>query len=110
MIDVSFDFRTDAAGRDPDKFSSTLRSYHRLLWSKPLPGGALFDLHETTPGVYLHHTSTLGEFRMSSDTVIPTWERPASLQHIIGELPRQEIRKFAAARYTIGGMLIFPSN
>ena len=48
-IDVAFDFRTDAKGKtpDPDKDSPTLRLYHRLLWSKPLPSGAFFDLSET---------------------------------------------------------------
>ena len=43
LIDTSFDFRIDSAGRDPDKYSPTLRRYHRLLWSKPLPSGEMFD-------------------------------------------------------------------
>ena len=50
-IDTSFDFGTDAFGKDPDTFSATLRRYHKLLWSKPLSGGALFDLDDKTPGV-----------------------------------------------------------
>lgn len=61
MIDTSDDFRTDAGGKDPDTHSPTLRRYHKDLWSKPLPSGALFDLDDTTPGVYLHHRSGLGE-------------------------------------------------
>ena len=61
MIDTTFDFRSDAGGHDPDSRSPTLRRYHRLLWSKPLPNGELFDLDEATPGVYLHHRSPLGE-------------------------------------------------
>ena len=44
---TSFDLRTDAGGKDPDKRSPTLRRYHRLLWSEPLPGGAMFDLDDT---------------------------------------------------------------
>jgi len=48
-IDTSYDFRTDAGGKDPDLFSATLRRYHRKLWSKPLPSGAMFDLVDTTP-------------------------------------------------------------
>ena len=44
MIDTRFDTRSDAGGRDPDSHSKTLRRYHQLLWSKPLPSGALFDL------------------------------------------------------------------
>lgn len=39
MIDTSFDLRTDASG-DADTYSPTMRRYHRLLWSKRLPGGA----------------------------------------------------------------------
>ena len=40
-IDANFDMRSDANGRDPDESSKTLRRYHQLLWSKPLPNGAL---------------------------------------------------------------------
>ena len=40
-IDVTFDFRSDTRPKkDPDKDSATLRRYHKLLWSKPLPSGA----------------------------------------------------------------------
>ena len=66
-IDIAFDFRTDTPeGEDPDACSPTLRRYHRLLWSKRLPSGSLFDLSDTTRGVYLHHRSALGEFFLSS--------------------------------------------
>lgn len=70
MIDTAFDFRSDARGRDPDTHSPTLRDYHRLLWSKSLPGGAAFNLSDASPGAYLHHRSDLGEFFLSSDSVI----------------------------------------
>ena len=39
MIDITFDFRTDSKGRDPDTYSPTLNAYHRALWSKELPNG-----------------------------------------------------------------------
>lgn len=42
-IDITFDSRTDSNGEDPDFASPTLRRYHRLLWSKPLPTGALVE-------------------------------------------------------------------
>ena len=45
-INTSFNFYTDANGGDPDMTSPTLRSYHQLLWSKPLPSGAKFDLSQ----------------------------------------------------------------
>jgi hypothetical protein len=55
-FDPTFDFRTEAGiGEDPDSASPTLRAYHRLLWSKPLPSGDSFDLDDSKPGAYLHH-------------------------------------------------------
>jgi hypothetical protein len=71
-IDTTFDFRTDAGGGDPDRYSPTLRRYHRLLWSKPLPGGEPFDLSDTTDGVYLHHHSHLGDRTAVATASSPT--------------------------------------
>ena len=53
LIDVKFDFTTDTPGFwdnfwedemgksdvDPDIYSSTLKRYHKMLWSKKLPNG-----------------------------------------------------------------------
>ena len=36
------------SGKDPDVCSPTLRQYHKLLWSKALPGGRPFDLDDTS--------------------------------------------------------------
>lgn len=110
LIDTSFDFRTDAGGRDPDVYSPTLRRYHKLLWSKPLPGGAQFELDNITPGAYLHHRSDLGEFLLSSDSVMQTFTRWVKLKHIIEQIPEAEIEAFMTIGYTIGGMMIFPAN
>lgn len=110
-IDTSLDVRTDTpVGKDPDSRSPTLRRYHKLLWSKPLPSGAMFDLDDETPGGYLHHRSGLGEFWLSSDSVIPTFGRYLKTQHIIGQLPADEIEQFRTIGYTIGGMMVFPGN
>ena len=66
-IDVTLDFRQDTPpGADPDRYSPTLRSYHRLLWSKPLPGGAAFALDDSSPKAYLHHRSPLVCWHMCS--------------------------------------------
>lgn len=110
LIDTTFDFRLDAFGKDPDAYSATLRRYHKLLWSKALPGGRLFDLRDDVRGVYLHHRSDLGEFWLSSDSVIPTFTRWGfAADH--PELARvDENEAFMAIAYTIGGMLIFPGN
>jgi hypothetical protein len=110
-IDITFDFRSDTPpGKDPDKYSPTLRRYHRQLWSKPLPTGAVFELVDTTPRVYLHHRSQLGEFWLSSDAVIPSFVKERRIAHILDELPVEAVGAFRTAGYTIGGMMIFPGN
>ena len=43
-IDITFNVYTDANGGDPDSTSPTLRSYHKMLWSKKLPNGENFEL------------------------------------------------------------------
>lgn len=110
QIDATFDFRADARGRDPDSHSPTLRRYHQFLWSKPLPNGVPFILSDMHPGAYLHHRSELGEFFLSSDSVIQTFTRWQSMKAITEQVPKQENERFLALSYTIGGMLVFPSN
>lgn len=110
-IDTSFDFRTDTpVGRDPDSHSPTLRRYHRLLWSKPLPNGAMFDLDTVTPDGYLHHKSALGEFWLASDSVIATLRGYLAMESVLGDIPACEIDEFDTLGYTIGGMMVFPGN
>jgi len=109
-IDTTFDFRRDSAGRDPDAYSSTLRLYHKHLWSKPLPCGRPFVLCDTVPGAYLHHRSELGEFFLSSDSVVPTFTRWKSMKHITSVYSEEENELFLSISYTMGGMIIFPAN
>jgi hypothetical protein len=107
-IDITFDFRCDTPeGKDPDQYSKTLRRYHKLLWSKRLPSGEFFQLDDTTPGAYLHHKSALGEFALSSDTVIPSFKW---VPHIKASISQAEIEAFNASGYTIGGMMVFPGK
>ena len=109
-IDINFNFKSDTPpGKDPDSFSPTLRKYHTYLWSKKLPGGAMFSLTQTPPH-YILHRSELGEFSLSSDTVFPTFIRYKRLSNLINQLSRDELDSFHHIRYTIGGMMIFPSN
>jgi len=110
LLDTAFDFRVDANGKDPDTHSPTLRRYHKALWSKPLPSGLPFDLDAATPGAYLLHRSELGEFWLTSDSVIPTFSRWIALKPITEQLPDEEIEEFRTIGYTIGGMMVFPGN
>ncbi len=113
MIDTDFDFRNDTPeGQDPDRHSATLRNYHKFLWSKPLPDGQVFELDDVTPNCYLHHKSELGEFFLSSDSAVPTyreWKRPY-LAQILAQMPADDLHSFQRIAYTIGGMMLFPSN
>jgi len=111
-IDITFDFRSDAQGRDPDSHSPTLRSYHKLLWSKPLPSGVVFELDYTTtsPPYYLRHRSELGEFVLSSDAVIPAFTREGRISDVIEQMDVEELDAFNTFGYTMGGMMIWPAN
>ena len=93
MVDTSFDVRSDIRpGSDPDKYSKTLKQFHKTLWSKDLPSGQFFNLVDTEPKVYLHHKSDLGEFCLSSDGIaISLFYMNA--EHIIREARRKQ-RKF----------------
>jgi hypothetical protein len=110
FIDISFDFRTDANGGDPDRTSPTLRRYHEILWSKPLPDGSAFNLDSRSGKGYLYHNSALGEFVLTSDSVIQTYARHKRYAHIISQVPTEEIDEFLLIGYTIGGMMVFPGN
>lgn len=107
QIDVTFDVRTDAQGKDPDSHSATLRRYHQLLWSKPLPDGTLFALDAK-----LHHRSDLGEFWLSSDAITHTysaWTQPRHLVDVLAQVPVEEVTAFYDLGCTIGAYTVFPS-
>jgi hypothetical protein len=106
QIDTAFDFRTDTPpGKDPDAFSPTLLRYHKLLWSKPLPSGVMFDLDDTERGDYLYHKSELGEYHLTSDAVVPSFRYVPMVQE-----EQEELREFLYIGYTIGGMMLWPGN
>jgi hypothetical protein len=111
IININFNFFSDTpTGEDPDKYSPTLRRYHKLLWSKQLPNDVSFELSDTTPGIYLHHQSALGKFFLSSDAIGHTFRGMKRMAHITDQIPPDEIDSFFAACCTIGGYVIFPSN
>lgn len=105
-IDTGFDLCADARGMDPDTHSPTLRRYHRLLWSKPLPDHASFDLDDR-----LHHVSELGEFWLSSDAITNTyrrWRRPEQIASVVQQVPETEVEAFYRVGCTIGAYIVFP--
>jgi uncharacterized protein DUF6994 len=115
VVDVSFDFRADTPrdknGKmlDPDTYSPTLREYHRLLWSKPLPSGAPFAL-DTSGWDYLRHSSELGEFRLTSDTGVQFWSNWDRMKDIMRLIPDAEHEVYWRLMYSIGSMIVWPCN
>ena len=111
FIDTTFNMYSDTpAGGDPDARSSTLRRYHKLLWSKPLPCGAMFDLDDSGPRPFLRHKSELGEFKLSSDAITHSYRRTRRMSDIIGQLSAGEVDQIFNAGATIGSYTVFPAN
>ncbi len=104
-IDVTFDFRSDSNGGDPDAKSPTLHNYHKLLWSKKLPNGKFLLLDEK-----LKNTTDSCEYIFGSDSIIHSFSRWAKYQHIIKQIDPKEIEEFRRMGYTMAGMIIFPKN
>tara|TARA_B110000003_G_C16491761_1_gene473743 strand:+ start:149 stop:847 length:699 start_codon:yes stop_codon:yes gene_type:complete len=110
LIDVNFDMYSDTPpGKDPDALSPTLKEYHRILWSKQLPIGRVFELDKSIPKV-LHHKSEIGEFTISSDAIGHTYHTWKIMDPIIKEIPSNEIDEFWAICSTIGAYMVFPSK
>ena len=110
IIDINFNVYSDTPeGKDPDSYSLTLRNYHKILWSKPLPNGSIFNLDAKTP-MLLHHKSELGEFFLSSDSIGHTYSRIQSMSDIVSKVPSEEIDSFFSLCSTIGGYIIYPSK
>jgi hypothetical protein len=109
-FDPTIDFRTEAGGGDPDSTSPTLKAYHKLLWSKPLPSGDAFDLDDTKPGAYLHHLSSRGEFYLTSDSASPTWISWRQMAEVISLIPESEREQFRTVAHQIGGKMLFPGR
>jgi hypothetical protein len=110
LIDIGYDFRTDANGGDVDKHSATLRSYHKILWNKNLPNGNTFCLDDTKEDVYLYYKTEKQEYFLSSDSIVHTYSKWKRTEKIIKQIPEDEINSFLNIAYTIGGYIIFPSN
>jgi len=110
LVDITFNVYSDTPiGKDPDSYSSTLRNYHKFLWSKTLPNGVHFHLADSFPKV-LYHQSHLGEFFLSSDSIGHTYRNVKSMSHIISQIQPAEIQSFFNLCSTIAGYVIFPAK
>ena len=108
-IDVNFDVQTDSRGKDPDYASATLKSYHQLLWSKPLPNGETMNL-KSGKDCYLRWNSIY----LGSDSITATFRngRNKHFEEFKSGIPNYpEFENNVLAKlYTIGGAIIFPQT
>jgi len=109
MIDITFDFRSDSKGKDPDSYSPTLNAYHRFLWSKKLPNGEVMELKSKGAPFAFYWK----DFCFSSDTIIIEMAHLKN-KKIIDQVHERfsnfdEYYEHLLHRsYTIGSMVIFP--
>ena len=108
-IDTTFNFYSDSGGKDPDSHSPTLKKYHKLLWSKPLPSGKIFTLTDTDSSSYLTYSSAQNEISLSSDSISNSYRDKKALSSITSELSK-EVEEFRNIGSTIGGYILFPGK
>lgn len=109
IIDTNFNFYSDSNDRDPDSASPTLRKYHKMLWSKPLPNGNLFELRDDKKGAYLYHQSEIGEFYLGSDAITHSYKNHKQKKWLTEQIPK-EVNEVFNTGSTIGSYIIFPNN
>ena len=109
IIDTTFNVFSDARGGDPDNTSPTLKRYHKLLWSKPLPNGKTLELVDNKRGAYLYHKSELGEFWLGSDAITHSYKNHYPKQWLINQIPN-EVDELFNLGSTIGAYTLFPNN
>jgi len=109
MVDTTFNFYSDANGGDPDSTSPTLRKYHKILWSKPLPNGKSFKLTDSKKGSYLYHNSEIGEYVLGSDAITHSYRNHKRKLWLTQQIA-DEVTELFDTGSTIGAYTIFPNN
>ena len=108
-IDITFNVYSDSGGKDPDSHSPTLKKYHKILWSKPLPSGKIFTLSDTESDSYLTYNSAQEKVSLSSDSISNSYRDKKVLSSIIKDLTK-EVEEFRSIGSTIGGFILFPNK
>jgi len=108
-IDITFNVYSDSGGKDPDSHSPTLKKYHKILWSKPLPSGKIFTLSDTESDSYLTYNSAQEKISLSSDSISNSYRNKKVLSSIIKDLTK-EVEEFRSIGSTIGGFIVFPGK
>jgi hypothetical protein len=69
----------------------------------------LFNL-ERAPGAYLTHTSPLGDFKLSSDTISNSLRGSKRRAGLIAQIPSMSLDAFQSLGSTVGARILFPGN
>lgn len=109
IIDKSFNFYSDATGHDPDNSSPTLKKYHQLLWSKPLPNGQQMELKDGKSHSYLYCEAKEQTHYFGSDAIVASYRDHKNKRHIIQQVS-EEAQELYDKGSTIGAYIIFPNN
>lgn len=109
IVDTTFNVYSDARGKDPDSSSATLRSFHKILWSKPLPNGDSFELTDKNGDSYLYHSSKRGEFFLGSDAITHSYINHKRKRWLTQQI-QDEVTELFNAGSTIGAFTLFPNN
>ncbi len=126
-IDITFDFTSDTPrywddywtnddilgtfNNDPDSASKTLKLYHKLLYSKPLPNDEMLELSAGSGANYL----TWKDIRFGSDSIIASFRyknNRSFMEKVAETIPNYQeyIENYIHKSYTIGGEIIFPKR
>ena len=109
IIDTKFNVHSDAQGGDPDITSPTLRLYHKILWSKPLPDGKIFELTNEKSGAYLYHKSEHGEYFLGSDAITHSYRNHKRKEWLTKKI-QNEVNELFETGSRIGSFIIFPNK
>jgi hypothetical protein len=109
-ISISYDMRSDAYGKDPDRTSQTLKRYHKYLWSKPLPNGHFFNLESGRSNHYLLYNSYISELSLSSDSIGHSYKEVKKMRKVLVDVAIEDVESFRTLNSTIGGFIIFPAR
>lgn len=114
-FDKTYDFATDTpVGRDPDDRSMTLRSYHELLWSKPLRSGRELVVRAPSTrreGYLIGSDGSGSRWWFGSDAITNSytrWGRPKALVEAVRGLDGSQRARYLHPRYTVGSTMIWP--
>lgn len=110
VVDVTFDCTLDARGRDPDSHSPTLRRYHQILWSKPLPNSKAFDLDISGPKPFLVHRSELGTFELTSDSITHRYASRKTIKPLVEHLEGSQKVFAESGAWFVGECILFPGR